>query len=275
MNRVNADTPLSEIIFLLQKDGYVLMENALTPEQVALMSAAYDRQLALHPPKPGASRVEVPRFLERDSVFEDLMDLSTVFPIARTLIGADIELASGGELDHKFAHTPAYIGWHDDFVGMTNVPYPRQNFWVRCTYFLSDVTPESGPFTLLPGTHLATHGCPPDLKNEAGQPLTLPDQVGIVGPAGSCLIDNTEIWHTNTPNTGDLPRRLLMLLYKHAWMKPWQGGFEITAEFAAKQTDPIRQQLVRQVIWHQGAERFPAFTSTITTAAEEKPVPLS
>ena len=39
---------------------------------------------------------------------------------------------------------------------MTDVPYPRQNFWVRCTYFLGDVRDDTGPFTLLPGTHLQT-----------------------------------------------------------------------------------------------------------------------
>ncbi len=37
--------------------------------------------------------------------------------------------------------------------------------------------------------------------------------VRITGKAGSCLINNTEIWHTNTPNTTDRPRKLIMLLY--------------------------------------------------------------
>ena len=262
MNRVTPQTPLSETLALFERDGYVLMENALAPGEVQALSEAYERQLAArlvsHPPKPGASRAEVPRILESEPTFETLMDLPTVFPLARAIIGADIELASGGELDHKFPHTPAYIGWHNDFLWMTDVPYPRQNFWVRCTYFLSDVTPTSGPFTLLPGTHKAGGPCPSDLKDAAGQPLVLPEQVGIVGPAGSCLINNTEIWHTNTPNTGDLPRRLVMILYKHAWMKPWQQGYEPTAPFAARQTDPIRRQLTGAIVWHQGADKFPA-----------------
>ena len=83
-------------------------------------------------------------------------------------------------------------------------------------------------------------------------------QIGITGPAGSCLINNTEIWHTNTPNCGDLPRCLIMILYKHAWMKQWQEGYETTAEFAARQTEPLRRQLCGGYVWHHGATHFPA-----------------
>jgi ectoine hydroxylase len=271
VNHVTPDTPLNEIVRLLQRDGYVLMENALTPEQVRELSAAYDRQLALHPPAPGATRVEVKRILEQDPVFEPLMDLPAVFPVARALIGADIELASSGELDHKLPNTPAYISWHNDFQWMVDVPYPRQNFWVRCTYFLSDVTPEMGPFTLLPGTHLADQACPSDFTAPDGQPRVMEGQIGITGPAGSCLINNTEIWHTNTPNRSDRPRRLIMILYKHAWMKQWQDGYETTPEFAARQTDPVRRQLTGNLVWHYGADHFPAARSPRPAPVDQYP----
>ena len=257
MNRVFHDTPLEEIVALMHRDGYVLMENALSSAQLAALAPAYDRQLALHPPKPGATRVEVPRILEQDRAFEMLMDLPSTFRVARAVIGADIELASGGELDYKLPRTPAYIAWHNDFQWMADVPYPHQNFWIRCTYFLGDVRDETGPFTLLPGTHLSDHACP-DLTEPNGQPKQMPGQIGITGPAGSCLLNNTEIWHTNSPLTGDLPRRLVMVLYKHAWMKQWQEGYETTPAFAARQTDPLRRQLTGSIPWHQGREHFPA-----------------
>lgn len=260
MNRVTQQTPLSEVVALIERDGYALMENALAPAQVATISAAYDRELARQPAKPGALRAEVKRILEQGPEFETLIDNSPVFRVARTVIGADIELASGGELDHKLPHTPAYIGWHNDFQWMVNTPYPRQNFWIRCTYFLSDVTADMGPFTLLPGSHREERACPQDWRDETGQPLTQPGQIGITGPAGSCLINNTEIWHTNSPNKSDMPRRLIMVLYKHAWMKQWQEGYETSPEFAADQTDPLRKQLTGRISWHQVEAQFPAAT---------------
>jgi ectoine hydroxylase len=258
MNIVTPETPLADILAPLARDGYVVMHNALSPSQLAELNAAYDRQLELHPPKPGALRVEVPRILERDPVFESLMDTPPPFGVARAVLGSDIELASGGELDHKLPKTPAYIGWHSDFQWMTDVPCPRQNYWVRCTYFLSEVRADTGPFTLLPGSHLRSEPCPDNPRGPDGEPAYFEGQIGITGPAGACLINNTEIWHTNSPNLGDLPRRLIMLLYKHAWMKQWQEGYETTPEFAARQTDPLRRQLTGGITWHQNVSAFPA-----------------
>ena len=124
------------------------------------------------------------------------------------------------------------------------------------TYFLADVGAATGPFTLLPGSHTRDYPCPEDAPGT--QPRFEPGQIGITGPAGSCLINNTEIWHTNSPLTGDLPRRLIMIMYKHAWMKSWQQGFEISDEFAARQSDPLRRQLCGLTDWHQGREAFAA-----------------
>ena len=258
MNRVTRRTPRAEIAGLIRRDGYVLMEDALDVTQLRTLNAAYDLQLAAHAPAADALRVEIPRILERDPAFEILMDLPTTFPVARDLIGGDIELATSGELDHKLPRTGAYIAWHNDFQRMMDCPYPRQNFWIRCTYFLNEVTDASGPFTLLPGTHTADRACPKDLKDASGQPNYLDGQLGITGPAGACLINNTEIWHTNSRLTGDIPRRLIMILYKHAWMKQWQDGYQTTTQFAARQTDPVRRQLTSSVVWHHNIEEFPA-----------------
>ena len=260
MNRITPQTPLNEVLELLQRDGYALMEDALSPSQVTEISAAYDQQLEKHlaanPPQPDAVRHEIKRIFERDAAFETLMDNAPVFEVARGVLGADIELATSGELDHKLPRTPAYIGWHNDFQWMTGVPYPRQNFWIRCTYFISDVTPDGGPFTLLPCSHLTDRVCPSDTAGST--PRHIEGQLGIAGKAGSCLINNTEIWHTNSPNNSDLPRRLIMMCYKHAWMKQWQDGYQTSPEFAARQTDPIRRQLCGEYAWHNSAAHFPA-----------------
>ena len=121
MNRITPQTPLNEVLELLQRDGYALMEDALSPSQVTEISAAYDQQLEKHlaanPPQPDAVRHEIKRIFERDAAFETLMDNAPVFEVARAVLGADIELATSGELDHKLARTPAYIGWTTIFSG--------------------------------------------------------------------------------------------------------------------------------------------------------------
>ena len=259
INRVKPETPLDEILPLMERDGYVLMENALPSERLGRLQEAYCRQLEAHPREEGVRIQRLKRAVERGPEFEDLMDWRPTFRVARAVIGADIELSDGGQLDYKYAHTPAHIGWHNDFKWMVNVPYPRQNFWIRCTYFIRDVTEDMGPFTLLPGSHNAEGVCPDDYNDrETRQPTAIPGQLAMTGRAGSCLINNTEIQHTNTPNRSDRDRALIMICYKHAWMKQWQDGNELSAEFAKRQTEPIRRQLCGLMTWHQGEEHFPA-----------------
>jgi ectoine hydroxylase-related dioxygenase (phytanoyl-CoA dioxygenase family) len=239
-----------------QRAGYVVIPECLQPEELRPIRERYDQLMAariaeVHKTNPSPRHVEIKRILERDAVFEALMAWPRTFPLVREIIGEDVTLATGGEADYRPPHTPAYIGWHNDFNWMKNVPYPRQNFWVRCTYFLDDVTEESGPFTLLPGSHLAQRACPAEYNGPDGQPREIPDAARIIGKAGTCLINNTEIWHTNTPNRSARPRKLIMILYKHAWMRQWEDGYDITPEFAASQTLPLRRQLCGVGLWHR------------------------
>jgi hypothetical protein len=240
----------------LKNEGYTVVPQAITSDELDPIRIKWDEHMAVSLKEtPDAIHAEIKRCLEQDPVFEPLMNLPTTFPIAHAIFGNDITLATAGEGDYRAPNTPAYIGWHNDFAWMQDVPYPRQNFWLRCTYFIDDVTDDMGPFTLLPGSHKADHGPTRDLTGEDGQPIVPPEAVRVTGKAGDCLINNTEIWHTNTPNRSDRPRKMLMVLYKHAWMRQWQDGYGVTEDFAQRQTDPVRRQLCGIVNWHRRFER--------------------
>ncbi len=240
----------------VRRDGYVVVPGALPPDVLAPMLRRYDQLMdeyiaKVHGDGPIPGHVDLTRILERDPVFEKLMDWPAVFPIARGVIGRDVTLAGGGEADYRPARAPAYISWHNDWAWMVDTAYPRQNFWVRCSYFLDDVTDEMGPFTLLPGSHLAGGPPPKEHTSPEGQPRDIPGMVRVTGKAGTCLINNTEIWHTNTPNRSDRPRKLIMLCYKHAWMRQWEeDGYELSRDFAERQTSPLRRQLCGIGVWH-------------------------
>jgi len=259
MNIVTPDTPLDAVCEMVNTDGYVLMHDAIDPALLARLQNAYERELESWPCAPDEQNITIPRLIERQSIFADLMVHAPTFRVARAIIGADIDLAHAGVLYHKPPHTAAHIGWHNDFQKMPNLPYPRQVFWIRCVFFIGDVTEDCGPFTLIPGTHLADGPCPSEQYNRDGQPLDVPGQIRIAAPAGSCLINNTEIWHTNTPNRSDQARRLIMLPYKHAWLKPMLDGHDPSPDFVAVQTDPLRRQLCGGVNWDSRAKDFPAY----------------
>ena len=238
------------------REGYLVLPNALTPKELEPLRQRYDELMSAHwetvkRTDPDPRRVYLPRLLERDPVFEPLMDWPRTYPIARAILGQDITLASAGEADYRPANSGGWIGWHSDTSWLPGVPYPRQFHWVRCAYFLEDITEDMGPFTLLPGSHRATHPCPPEYTGPDHLPRTIPGQVAITGKAGTCLINNTEIWHTSTPNRDARPRKLLMVLYKHAWMRQWEAGHDVTREFGERQTDPRRRQLCNVGPWHR------------------------
>lgn len=247
-----ASNPIQAVL-LLREQGYCVIPQALRPAELAVLCPRFNDLLSpLVAAKPGARHVEARRLLESAPEFAVLMDHPATLPIVRAVLGADLTLATAGEGDWRPPHTPAYISWHNDFVWMPDVPYPRQNRWIRCTFLLSDVTEDTGPFTLLPGSHRADRPCPSaQLTDAEGQPHELPGMVRITGKAGDCLINDTEIWHTNTPNRSDQPRKLAMLLYKHAWMRMWEDDYHITPGFAAAQTDPVRRQLCGVGPWHR------------------------
>lgn len=243
----------AEAVLLVREQGYCVVPGALSPAELAALQPRFiDLLTPVVEAQPGARHVELRRLIEADTLFADLAAHPSTLPIARELIGRDVTLASAGEGDWRPPHTPAYISWHNDFTWMADVPYPRQNRWIRCIFFLSDVTEDNGPFTVFPGSHRADRACPSAaLTDEHGQPRDLPGMVRITGKAGDCLINDTEIWHTNTANRSDHPRQLAMFLYKHAWMRMWEAGYEITPEFAAAQTDPRRRQLCGVGPWHR------------------------
>ena len=249
-----------ELLTQVRGDGYVVIPGAIPAVLLAQIRERWDALFASDAAETRAQgrHIEVKRILERDPVIAALMDLPTVFPLARNLIGADVTLASGGEGDCRPPRTPAHIGWHSDFQWMVDVPYPRQNSWVRCTYLIEDVAEDMGPFTLLPGTHRSDGPPPADCNGPDGQPRELPGMVRITGRGGDCLVNDTEIWHTATPNRSDRPRKLVMVLYKHAWMRPWDDGYAITSAFAEVQTDPLRRQLCGCGHWHRTDGRWAA-----------------
>jgi ectoine hydroxylase-related dioxygenase (phytanoyl-CoA dioxygenase family) len=216
------------------------------------MQASYDDAMAQ---EPRPRTIKLKPLLGQAANFGDLMDWPTVFPIARAVIGSDITLASGGEADCRLPGTGPTTIWHTDLEWLPDLPYPRPVFMIRCTFLLEDLLEDQGPVAVIPKTHVADSPPPPNM-NADGRPLLEDDGVSgivrLIGGAGSCILNNTEIWHTSTPNTSVKPRITLQFLYKHAWMQPWAGpDNEIPAGFSLAQDTPLRQQLCGLGVWHR------------------------
>lgn len=260
VQRRSREVPANEIAEDLARDGCVMIQDVLSPEWVRALQAAYNEavdekaasKLGLADERHPPGWFEIARVLERSEIFENLMDVPKVLAVAGRVLGPDLDLASGGELDFKApGRLTNYCGWHTDFTWIVSLPYPRQVFWIGCYFLIDDVTEDVGPLTVLPGSHRAP-GPPPtdynapagDCGSREGPPRAIEGAVDALGRAGDCLMINTEIWHMSRANGSNRARKLIKVHYKPPWMKVWGGGREYTDAFAERQTDPIRRQLV-------------------------------
>jgi ectoine hydroxylase-related dioxygenase (phytanoyl-CoA dioxygenase family) len=99
------------------------------------------------------------------------------------------------------------------------VPEPRPPFFVRPALidhllYLDDLTMDSGPLVVMPGTHLRDEHLPGgDFAEKNGE-------VVITCPAGSVVTAHTSLWHrAMAPRPGSRKRRMIIWAHSSTWMK--------------------------------------------------------
>jgi len=229
----------------LEFTGFTLVPEALPPTRLKRVRDCLDRLFHDHAnvptavedyrrtSLPGSGSIDINRLFELHPVFEDLMDLPTVLPIVQAALGHDATLCCDATGNYRAPRSRAATLWHRD-----GGPY------LRLTYFLDDIAEPNGATAFLPGSHLSAEP-PPPWANHDGQPRVLPGMVHATGPAGACLLNNTNLWHTNTPNDSDRPRRVIWLLFKPSQVE-FAGHEEMKSSDAyfARQTNPRRRTLM-------------------------------
>lgn len=217
--------------------GYTFVENALPKDLVARLVRSMDELLPTHGALPSGARPDTPsrdinRVWEFDPLFADLMDWPSVFPIAERYMKGDITLLGTSIANFMPRRSPARVPWHVD------------GRYVRLTYYLTDVTLHGGPTAVLPGSHKSPQGPPKWFNTDDGYPRQIPGAVPVVVPAGTCMINNTMLWHSSTPNDSDADRKLVWIVFKTA-AQELTGFPELrsTPEFIHRQTMPLRRRL--------------------------------
>ena len=114
-------------------NGYLLIENVLTPEEIERYKSAAQRAL----PRTGKT-ASPPAMIEADLAFTELMDQPIMFPIAIALLGPHIQVA-GSTLISNRRESKFVQDWHQDGPVSTkyrDVAYPTPLIQLRFAYFL-------------------------------------------------------------------------------------------------------------------------------------------
>ena len=242
------------------ENGYLLVENAVSPAQLARMrDIAYDfieksRAVSVsddvfdlddgHSAEaPRLTRIKLPH--RQHPYFWEVAKSSGITEVLRQLLGPDVLLQTS-KLNTKAPGGGAAVEWHQDWAF-----YPHTNDRIlACGLMLEDVDLANGPLQVIPGSH---KGPVLDHNNKDGvfcgaidpdDPEFHGDKaVTLTGKAGSMTVHHARTLHGSAPNRSDRAR--LILFYECLAADAWPlagatsyfhrlGAHEFLADLAAR-----------------------------------------
>lgn len=198
----------------LESMGFTIIDDALPPPLLARLKEnqlqVVDRVRSSKEPErhswesPKEGVVDAFRLYAMDDAYEQLLTLPKVFPIIDRAIreGRGRPGHAGGPrlyhemMQHHPAGTEGGQGWH------------RDGDLLRCTFTLNDLPPSpiGGGTVVLPGSHRGGMDEPAGrLADSYGAVLNsesikakqrMPSNMSQTGPAGSCMVNWTMLWHS-------------------------------------------------------------------------------
>jgi ectoine hydroxylase-related dioxygenase (phytanoyl-CoA dioxygenase family) len=218
------------------RDGYLMVEDAVSPAQLAALrrdfdawvaesrghAAAYGEIMDGRPrfdleaghtaDRPALRRVNSPH--EVSEAYYEAMAHARLTGIVADLIGPDVKFHHA-KINSKLPGAATAVKWHQDF------PFTPHSNDDLCTalLFVDEVTDANGPLEVLPGSH---RGDILPLWHDGRFTGAIDDTVAAeaqarsvrcIGPAGAVCLMHTRLLHGSAPNRSDRPRTLYICVY--------------------------------------------------------------
>ena len=219
--------------YLFDLQGFLVVENALSPAQVAALDRIADEQIAT----AGLVGETTHRFgdlLDWGQPYIDLIDQPPILPYLEDLMG------SGVRLDHVYLDlirsglSPIGSTLHGGNTPFSPTHYYKyQDGGMHCglsvvAYNLRDVGPDDGGFACVPGSHKANFSLPAEWRNMADEVPSIATR--ITGPAGTAVIFTEALTHGPLPWTGAGERRTIFYKYSPSCLS-WSAGYPEAAQY--------------------------------------------
>jgi ectoine hydroxylase-related dioxygenase (phytanoyl-CoA dioxygenase family) len=233
-----------DLLARFERDGFVVIDDALTRSTVGALSDATDRTWARHrddPMAPGARPLHLLAFLGEDEAFIELLDHPRILPLIVDLLGWNVFVYHC----HLDVHPPC-VGpgpvtwmWHRD-GGVQNhdlggTGAPRMS--VKVAYFLTDVSePGRGNLVVMRGSHRRDLARPSDDHND------LPGALPVLAQAGSAVLFDRRLWHMRSENRSPRTRKALFYAYTYRWVRA-RDDMRVPPQRSGVIT-PVRAQLL-------------------------------
>jgi ectoine hydroxylase len=224
---------------LLDRDGLVLLEDALEAEQIARLTTAVDR---VWRERGDGSALHLLGFVGLDQSFVELVDHPAALPLVCEVLGCNVFVYHC----HLDVHPPLERSpapawrWHQD-GGRQNVELaaPRPQLSLKVAYFLTDVDePDQGAMWVIRGSHRRDR-----LERPGNGSVRPPGAEPLLVRAGTLVVFDRRLWHARGDNISQRTRKALFYAYTHRWIRPRDELAGVDEELLARQ-DPVRRQLL-------------------------------
>jgi ectoine hydroxylase-related dioxygenase (phytanoyl-CoA dioxygenase family) len=263
--------------FFFDLNGYLILENAVSPELVTRLNAAFDRLPNVEPGEwiGNAQRrdytketgYELHNCIEFDPAFEEMIDNPGWIHLVKHFAGEEQSYVEGLYIDECIAsirrsggHHPVHSG---GFQGAMRGAYGYKNGVFRCgqaniILALTDIdTMADGPTMLVPGSHKSNFPHPLAGDYSKGDRMdALPGAVPALMKKGSALLFVDGVMHGGSSRTAPGERRIVIFRYGPSWGRS-RFGYTFSDELLSRLTPERRRILDPVPNIYPGERRIP------------------
>ena len=189
----------------LDQEGFIVLENVLSPGQLDSIRARMDELLALEKEEAGkevhqeAGTARLANLVDKGDVFRIFYTQPKLLAAMAHVLKHDMKLSA---LNSRTALPgQGRQALHADWGGGVT---PGDYQVCNSIWLIDDFTTENGATRLVPRSHLTGQAAAEAMKDPAAPH---PSEKIMTGPAGSMVIFNSHVWHGGTLNRTNRPRR--------------------------------------------------------------------
>jgi ectoine hydroxylase len=234
-----------------EREGFLIIRGALTPDEVGRYREALDR-VYLAAGEDGRIAQPAGALHQLSAVAHcptaaGLLDHQATFPLVWSILGWNIHVYHSHLDVHPPLRTrpPFRFEWHQD-GGRQNREIetdPRPRLSVKLAYWLSDVSePGRGNFKVVPGSHRTNRIAGPPRRD-----VEWPDPDGaieVTASAGDVVLFDRRLWHARSDNYSAYTRKAMFFGYTYRWIAMRDENDPILAGDRAPRLTPVQRQLL-------------------------------
>ena len=216
----------------LQQQGYALIPEFLSSEQLQQVNQCYDEILGSHSGRNNFEGMQTERIytlVARHRVFQNIAEDPRIMALCDALFMPNYQLTANQAIVISPGETPQ--PWHTD-DSFYPIPRPRPMISLSTIVAVEDFTAENGGTQVIPGSHLWSDE-EIDGDYHAGDNERDPQfsarlkgmSLTVAMPAGSCLVFAGTLLHRGGENNSKATRRAFSNQYCEPWARPQENFF--------------------------------------------------